>query len=49
MALSIAGMLIAFSGWLPPVGGAIFQEVIDLAAVLNALRAALPGGELSDY
>jgi len=34
------GMLIAFGGWLPPVGGAIFHEVIDLAAVLNALRAA---------
>jgi heavy metal translocating P-type ATPase len=49
MALSIVGMFIAFSGWLPPVGGAIFQEVIDLAAVLNALRAAIPGGELSDY
>ena len=49
MALSIAGMMIAFGGWLPPVGGAIFQEVIDLAAVLNALRAAVPGGELSDY
>jgi heavy metal translocating P-type ATPase len=49
MALSIVGMGIAFGGWLPPVGGAIFQEVIDLAAVLNALRAAGPGGELSDY
>jgi heavy metal translocating P-type ATPase len=49
MALSIVGMLIAFGGWLPPVGGAIYQEVIDLAAVLNALRAAVPGGELSDY
>ena len=49
MALSIAGMMIAFGGGLPPVGGAIFQEVIDLAAVLNALRAAVPGGELSDY
>jgi P-type E1-E2 ATPase len=49
MALSVAGMVIAFGGWLPPVGGAIFQEVIDLAAVLNALRAAIPGGELSDY
>jgi P-type E1-E2 ATPase len=49
MALSIVGMLVAFGGWLPPVGGAIFQEVIDLAAVLNALRAAVPGGELSDY
>ena len=49
MALSVVGMLIAFGGWLPPVGGAVFQEVIDLAAVLNALRSAVPGGELSDY
>ncbi len=49
MALSIVGMFIAFGGWLPPVGGAVFQEVIDLAAVLNSLRAAVPGGELSDY
>ncbi len=49
MALSIVGMFIAFGGWLPPVPGAIFQEVIDLAAVLNALRAAVPGGALSDY
>jgi P-type E1-E2 ATPase len=49
MALSVVGMFIAFGGWLPPVGGAMFQEVIDLAAVLNALRAAVPGGELSDY
>ena len=49
MAMSVVGMLIAFGGWLPPVGGAIFQEIIDLAAVLNALRAAVPGGELSDY
>ena len=49
MVLSIIGMFIAFGGWLPPVGGAVFQEVIDLAAVLNALRAAAPGGALSDY
>ena len=49
MMLSIVGMFIAFAGWLPPVAGAVFQEVIDLAAVLNALRAAVPGGELSDY
>jgi heavy metal translocating P-type ATPase len=49
MALSIGGMLIAFGGWLPPVTGAVVQEVIDLVAVLNALRAAVPGGELSDY
>ena len=32
----------------PPVAGAITQEFIDLAAVLNALRMALPPGELSD-
>jgi cation transport ATPase len=49
MAMSVVGMVIAFGGWLPPVGGAISQEIIDLAAVLNALRAAVPGGELSDY
>jgi P-type E1-E2 ATPase len=49
MALSLVGMSIAFGGWLPPVAGAVFQEMIDLAAVLNALRAAIPGGELSDY
>jgi len=42
-------MFIAFGGWLPPVGGAIFEEVIDLAAVLNALCAAVPGGEFRDY
>jgi heavy metal translocating P-type ATPase len=49
MALSVVGMLIAFVGWLPPVSGAVFQEVIDLAVVLNALRASVPGGPLSDY
>ena len=49
MLLSVVGMLLALGGWLAPVGGAVFQEVIDLAAVLNALRAAVPGGELSDY
>ena len=49
MLLSIAGMLVAFAGYLPPVAGAVFQEIIDLAAVLNALRTALPGGELTDY
>jgi len=49
MALSVVGMLLAFGGFLPPVSGAVFQELIDLAAVLNALRAAVPGGVLSDY
>jgi hypothetical protein len=42
-------MLVAAAGLLPPVSGAVAQEIIDLGAVLNALRAARPGGALSDY
>lgn len=49
MALSVLGMLLASVGWLTPVQGAIGQEVIDLLAVLNALRAALPPAHLTDY
>jgi hypothetical protein len=36
-------------GRLPPVAGAVAQEVIDVLAVLNALRTALPPRELTDY
>ena len=39
MGLSIAAMAVAAAGYLPPVAGALFQEVIDLAVILNALRA----------
>lgn len=39
MGLSVAGMAIAAAGYLPPVAGALFQEVIDIAVILNALRA----------
>jgi heavy metal translocating P-type ATPase len=39
MALSLAAMGVAAAGYLPPVGGALFQEAIDLAVILNALRA----------
>ncbi len=42
MALSVIGMAFAATGHLSPVSGAIAQEVIDVLAVLNALRAALP-------
>jgi len=42
MALSILGMGFAATGHLSPVGGALIQEVIDVLAVLNALRAAWP-------
>jgi heavy metal translocating P-type ATPase len=49
MALSVVGMLFAAAGYLPPVAGAILQEVIDVVVVANALRAALPPKALSDY
>ena len=49
MALSIIGMLIAAFGYLPPIGGAVAQEIIDLAAVLNAVRVTLPPRSLNDF
>lgn len=49
MGLSIVGMLLAAAGYLPPVAGAIAQEVIDVLAVLNALRASTTPRTLSDY
>ncbi len=49
MALSILGMVLAALGYLPPVVGAVSQEVIDVAAVVNALRAAWPPETLTDY
>jgi len=48
MALSIGGMILAAAGWLTPVEGAVAQEVIDVAAVLNALRAAVPPKRIYD-
>jgi len=48
MALSMIGMGIAAAGYLPPVPGAIAQEAIDVIAVVNALRMALPAGRLRD-
>ena len=43
MALSIAAMVAAAMGFLSPLNGALFQEVIDVAAILNALRALRAG------
>ena len=37
--LSTLGMGAAAFGWLTPVEGALLQEVIDVAVILNALRA----------
>jgi P-type E1-E2 ATPase len=39
MGLSIAAMGVAALGYLPPLAGALFQEAVDLAVILNALRA----------
>ncbi len=47
--LSVLGMAAAGSGFLPPIQGAIVQEIIDLAAVLNAVRAALPFSHMTDF
>lgn len=49
MALSLIGMTVAGLGYLTPVAGAITQEIIDVLAVLNALRAAIPPKTLSDF
>ena len=48
MALSVGGMILAAAGWVTPVEGAVAQEVIDVAAVLNALRAAVPPRRIYD-
>lgn len=37
--LSVIGMIAAAFGLIPPVGGALVQEAIDVAVILNALRA----------
>ena len=44
--LSFVGMAVAALGYLTPVRGALLQEVIDVAVILNALRAlTAPPGE----
>jgi len=48
MTLSMAGMIFAATGHLSPVSGALTQEVIDVLAVLNALRAAFPPKVIHD-
>ena len=49
MTMSIVGMLVAAFGYLPPIEGAIAQEIIDLLAVLNAARVAIPGENLREF
>jgi P-type E1-E2 ATPase len=49
MALSVIGMGLAAAGYLPPVAGAVAQEIIDVLAVANALRASLAPRVLTDF
>jgi heavy metal translocating P-type ATPase len=44
LGLSGAAMIVASLGYIPPIAGALLQEGIDVAVILNALRAALPPG-----
>jgi heavy metal translocating P-type ATPase len=42
LGLSGVAMVLASFGYIPPVVGALLQEAIDVAVILNALRAAFP-------
>ena len=46
--LALSGIAMGFAavGWLTPVAGALTQEAIDVAVILNALRALGPGRAL---
>jgi heavy metal translocating P-type ATPase len=43
MGMSAVAMGVAAIGFLPPIAGALTQEIIDVAVILNALRALSPG------
>jgi P-type E1-E2 ATPase len=43
MGLSLAAMAVAAAGGLTPIAGALFQEGIDVAVILNSLRALREG------
>lgn len=47
--LSAGGMIAAAFGYLSPLNGAVAQEAIDLAAVLNALRVTFKRSDLADF
>jgi cation transport ATPase len=48
MLLSLGAMAAAGAGALSPIEAAIAQEAIDLAAIFNAVRTAMPG-KLADF
>ena len=41
LGLSAAAMLVAAAGYIPPAIGALLQELIDVAVILNALRTSV--------
>jgi cation transport ATPase len=43
LGISAVGMILAAVGRIPPIAGAGIQEVVDLAVILNALRASRGG------
>lgn len=49
IALSMIGMVLAVLGMLPPLVGAVAQEVIDLLAILNAARVVARRRPMADY
>jgi heavy metal translocating P-type ATPase len=49
MLLSGVGMVAAATGHLPPIQGAVAQEIIDVLAVLNAVRTGLPRKQATDF
>ena len=49
MGMSLAAMGVAAAGFLPPVWGALLQEGIDVAVILNALRALRPAAAPSRW
>jgi len=49
MVLSMVGMVLAAGGWMSPIMGAVGQEAIDVAAVLNALRISFYRRRLADF
>ena len=42
LGLSLLAMIAAAAGYIPPIAGALYQEAVDVAVILNALRAARP-------
>jgi len=49
LGLSIGGMVLAAFGYLTPVEGAVIQEVIDVAVILNALRVLRINPRATEY